>query len=521
MKVVLISTDESIIGMGVKTLSACLIAQGFETVIVLMPTKDEKFTGFNWVDLKKICRDAKLVGISCMTHGVQKSMAIKSVIEKEFKGPIVVGGIHASLSAKDMLGNFDLVCQGEGEDVIVELAKRLANNEPYYDIPGLWVKCADNIISNQNRPLKLNLNDYPFPDYDLSHQFILEGNRLVPMVPISTHISFDNFVVLGSRGCPHSCAYCCNQSIKEEFPWLKKVRHYSVDRLIDHLKEISRLYPEVRSFWIEDDTFFAKKLEEIQEFSERYKKEICKPFLILISPWTFSDDKVKCLVDAGLQGLIMGVQSGSENVNYNIYDRNLSNEKIMDIARQLNKYSDMSVYYDFIGMNPFETEDDLINTIKFIRWLPDPFFVFNNNLAFYPGTKIYKRAFNAGIDVSSRIKHGDADIGYKIMKNENIKHKLFHFILLRMAGRVSKFRVGMVARFLISDRFLQFYRFLDSRLSFVIDKIIAVFCMVLIYITLWKRILRKILGPKILLKIRTIRSILSNTFSIHYFRKKR
>lgn len=471
-KIVLISTDEAIVGMGVKTLSSCLIKGGLDTAVVLMPTFRENYKNFCWKDLEEICKYACLVGISCMTHGVQKAIEVKQAIEKKILAPIMIGGIHASLDSESLLNNFNLVCHGEGEDLIVELANRLINNMPYCDIPGLWIKRDSNIIRNPSCPLKRDLDGYPFPDYDLSHQFILEGEQLVPMKPVQGHILFDDFVVLGSRGCPHHCTYCSNQKIKDEFSWRKQVRHYSVNHLINHLKEVCKIYPQVKGFWIEDDTFFIKELEEIADFSQRYEKEINKPFFVLVSPWTFSEDKLKLLIDAGMNKMIMGIQSGSENTNYNIYERNISNERIMEIAQTLHKYSYIKICYDFIGMNPFEKEADLIDTIRLIKKFPHPFFIYNNNLAFYPGAKLYEQALKAGIDVNMRIKHSGSTIGYSILKNENIQHKIFHFILLFIAGDANSFRIGFMPRFLLSDFFIAFYSFLNRRLTLLTNFII-------------------------------------------------
>lgn len=480
-KIVLISTDECIVGMGVKTLSGCLIEAGFDVSVLLMCTGAGNYKNFSWTDLVDICQDSVLIGISCMTHGLKKAIEVKEALKRRLSIPIIIGGIHASAVPETLSDSFDFICHGEGEDLIVELAKRLSNYEPIFDIPGLWINQQNGIIKNTNSPLKYDLNDYPFPDYDLSHQFILQGTRLVTVKPTPEHIPFDNFVVLGSRGCPHHCAYCSTQKIREEFPWRKTARPYRVDYLINHLKEVCLVYPGVRSFWIEDDTFFVKSCDEITEFSLKYKQEVNKPFIILISPWTFSEDKVRLLVEAGMDRMIMGIQSGSENVNRNIYERDLSNDRTLEIVGILHKYPQMKAYYDFIGMNPFEKEEDLIETIRFIRRFPQPFFISNNNLAFYPGTKLYEKAHQAGIDVGQRTKHTESTIGYSILKNENIQHKVFHFILLLMAGDANEFRIGYVPRFLISDYFLGFYSFLNRRLRLFTNFVISTISFLGIY----------------------------------------
>ena len=62
--------------------------------------------------------------------------------------------------------------------------------------------------------------------------------------------------------------------------------------------------------------------------------------------------------------LMMGIQSGCERVNRQLYDRSMSNERLLEIARSLHEYRDLLKCYDFIGMNPFETSADLVETIR-------------------------------------------------------------------------------------------------------------------------------------------------------------
>ncbi len=493
MKVVLICTDESPAAMGIKVLSSNLIKHDIDSIVVVMASWEDNFNSFHWNDLKEVCKDAGLIGISCMTHGVRKAIEIKRALQGNVKALVIIGGIHATLDPGSLFDNFDFVCHGEGEDMILELASRLAKDMSFTDIPGLWGKKNGSIFKNQPQPLSKGLNEYPYPDYDLRHQFILQSNKLVSMEP--SHIICDYFEVMGSRGCPHVCAFCSNYKIKQDFPWRKKVRQYTIDYFIGHLKEICKAYPVVRSFWLEDDTFFAKDYSQIQEFANRYKREIKRPFCILISPWTYSQEKVRLLVEAGMDRLILGVQSGSENTNHNIYDRKIANEKILEIIRSLNKFKGMLPYYDFIGMNPFETREDLINTIRFVKKFPPPFFIFSNNLAFYPGTKLRERALEAGLDISGRDRHTDAKHGYSVLKNENIKHKFFHLLFLTMGGKANKVKIGLIPRFLISDSALKFYCVLDKRCGYLTNKCVALFSAVMIHAD-WKAFLKKRLNRK-------------------------
>lgn len=495
MKVILISTDENRVGLGVRTLSACLLECGMETSVVLLATSQDNYEDFEWNDLYELCAGAGLIVISCMTHGVIKAMGVMINLRKKIEAPIIVGGIHASLDPENMIRDFPLLCHGEGEDLVVELARRLKDHEAIEDIPGLWLYDNGNIIKNLPLPLARNINDYPLPDYDISHQYVLEAGRLVNIRPVFLHMSIDDFVVLGSRGCPHHCTYCSNSKIQQEFPWRRKVVHYSIDHLINHLVIIRNRFPEVKSFWIEDDTFFAKSIEEIRQFSVRYKQEVNLPFQILISPWTYHKEKLDMLIGAGMFKLIMGIQSGSERVNYDVYSRRISNEKTLQIARSLHEYADIEKCYDFIGMNPFENIEDLLNTINFIKEIPPPYFIFNNNLAFYPGTELYNRAVESGFDVSLRVKHSESKIGYNILLKEPLPHKLLHLLLLLMAGKVTVFRVGYVPRMFLNGFFMRMLSYVDTRHQDFADGVAMLIAALILNIQ-FRKIVKGIIGQK-------------------------
>ena len=278
VKVVLISTDESKFALGSRTLSSHLKENGVDCTLVVMDTAKDNYHAFCWEDLYKICEGANLIGISCMTQGVKKALEIKDTLKK-MSVPIIAGGIHASMDPGSLIGEFDMVCHGEGEDALLELTKCIEASKQYLNIPGLWIRTDNGIFKNPSVPLMKNLNDYPIPNYDFKKQFILEGRRLVTMG--DSNIPTENFVILGSRGCPHNCSYCSNQKLKQDFPWRKLPVHYSINYLIEHIKTVCTIHPAVKSFWLEDDTFFAKSSEEIQEFAIRYKNEINKPFQIL------------------------------------------------------------------------------------------------------------------------------------------------------------------------------------------------------------------------------------------------
>jgi radical SAM superfamily enzyme YgiQ (UPF0313 family) len=58
----------------------------------------------------------------------------------------------------------DVICRGEGELPLAELADAVDRGEGYTSIANLWVKSEEGVIRNEMRNLVEDLDSLPFPD---------------------------------------------------------------------------------------------------------------------------------------------------------------------------------------------------------------------------------------------------------------------------------------------------------------------------------------------------------------------
>ena len=164
------------------------------------------------------------------------------------------------------------------------------------------------------------------------------------------------------------------------------------------LKEVKRNLPFVNFILLDDDAFFLMSVDEINEFSKKYKEQIGLPLCITgATPNTLTKEKLSPLVDAGLIEIRMGIQSAAENTK-KLYKRPYSNRLVEKTARMVNKYRDqVKIHYDIILDSPWDTDEDLIETLMFLSKLPTPFMSTIFSLTFYPETDLYRKAKKEGL----------------------------------------------------------------------------------------------------------------------------
>jgi anaerobic magnesium-protoporphyrin IX monomethyl ester cyclase len=413
MKITIIALAYSTINMGMRTLSNFLKLQGHDVQLIFLNVKTEHVNDKLLRKTLEVCRDSDIIGFSVMTMQYEKSVQVSEYLRKHLQGKVFVwGGIHATLCPDECIAHADIVCIGDGEEFMLDLLSAIENHQDISHIEGSWSRQGETIVQNPIRPVCEDINKFPPPDFDYHNKWIVMHDELVPVSLEMQKHEFKNdflkfkdgkssycYITQISRGCPHRCTYCSNALFLNIFKGKGKIlRRKSSDIFIKELKDVLEMYPFINAFDFYDDTFFAATDEEIITFAEQYKKEIGLPFFCLASPTTLNEVKLKALMGAGMGHIQMGVQSGSERVNKEIFHRFVPNSLTIQKMKLLNKYKNkLTPSYDFIVDNPYETTNDMLETVRFMYKIPKPYKVQLFSLVFYPKTELYERALREGI----------------------------------------------------------------------------------------------------------------------------
>jgi len=334
-------------------------------------------------DVKKIIRAVDhekpdLIGFCCMTAMFRMIVAIARTIKERFDIPIIMGGPHPTLFPDCIQEpSIDIICRGEGEFAIVDLMNAIQNKAPFTNLAGFWVKSGQKIHKNALRPLIDPLDNAPLIDWSC-----YKGT------PVAGHPPYA-FVI---RGCPYSCTYCFNEKTRKLYPGGRYVRHFSVERAIEEVRQALAIFPPSPVLFLSDS--FGTDLDWMDRFFDRYSQVTDLPFLIVIRPELASEKCVQILSKYKCFNASIGVESGSERVRREILNRHYSNEVLLEVASRLHRYGIKFRTFNMIGL-PTETEDEVWQTIDInIRMHSD----FQRVAIFtpYPGTEITEIAKTHG-----------------------------------------------------------------------------------------------------------------------------
>jgi len=416
MKVLLISLQTNSYLTGIKYIASNVIANGHDARMLFIPGYMEERLS---PAIKDFISDyaPDLIGISLMSIEFYPSRNMTELLKESFDIPIIWGGVHAIMSPEDCIKYTDYVCSGEGEYTAVQLLDHLRDHgkDVLPDFPNLWVNDNGNIISAKKREEVADLNSLPHQEYLPDYFYGYHKNKVVnfshspELFRKYAHYGGTCHMILTSRGCPFNCSYCGNSFLMDAFG--KRVRERSVENCINELKEVKK-YPHIIYINIEDDWFLFHSKEWIEEFCREYKKHIRLPFMIRVYPTKLDREQLLMLRDAGLSWVLMGIQSGSDRVNYEVFNRKVPFSRVQEAAEVIAE-TKAAPYYEMIVDNPYETEEDQIKTVNSILKLGRPFVLSLAHLTYMPGTKIREMALKDGIeDVDSYLTRFLMNIDY-------------------------------------------------------------------------------------------------------------
>jgi len=400
-----------------RSLSAVLKEAQIETQMISLPRDTEGFRweGFRYAypeavldQLAELVSDSDLIGITLMSNHFDNAVQVTQHLRSSTNAPIVWGGIHPTVCPEECLEHGDIICVGEGEGALLELAQQLASGKGHTGIENMWYKHNGEIVHTPLRPLLLDLDLYPHPDYDLDAEFVLHKGCIRPMTEELllyylrwpyTSDSVPTYTTMMSRGCPYNCTYCCNNALRKIYRSQWRVRRRSIPNFISELQRITTRFPGIQCIKIEDDAF-VDGVEMLREFADAYKQVLDVPLYITgFRPSMIDEESIGMLVDAGMKRVRVGLQTGSRRVMHQVYRRPVKLEEITRAVDVLHKFADRiePPMYDLIVDNPWETEEDQMETLRMLLNTPKPYHLVLFSLTLFPGTALYDRAKKEGI----------------------------------------------------------------------------------------------------------------------------
>ncbi len=288
-------------------------------------------------------------------------------------------------------------------------------------IAGLWTN-SDEVIGKQpDASPETELDRFPIQEYLPDYFYGFHNNRIYNFS--SNENLFRQYALYGgtchmlisTRGCPFTCSYCGNAAFVKVYG--RKVRERSVSDVIAEMREVIK-NPYVLYMNFQDDCFFSHNIDWMTAFCREYKKLIKLPFIVRVIPSMMDREKLLLLKDAGLCWIVMGIQSGSDRVNYDVYDRRVKFDSVKAAAEIISE-THAAPFYEMIVDNPYETEEDMITTINAMASVKKPYICSLAHLTFFPGTPLAERA------AKDRIAEPDAYLyRYLLQIDETYLNKL-------------------------------------------------------------------------------------------------
>lgn len=416
IKITLISPFNGAVSYGLRVMSAYLKENGHHVDLIFVPPSTRTSLGFDLLypesiieDLTALCRDSDLIGFTLMSAHFPKVKDATIRMKKTLDIPIIWGGIHPTVKPEECLEYADMVCIGEGEEALLELANKLKSGD-IYSIQNIWFRKDHEIIRNKVRPLEENLDKYPFQDYDLSTHYTTTNNRIVKMT--RDHLKsilkegrankevVISYNIITTRNCPYNCTYCCNNALRKIYHHKGRfVRKRSVENVIQELESVTSKFDFIDRIHIKDDVFFVRSREDVKTFSRLYKERIGLPIRCIFSPLETDEEKLQSMVEAGTNDIAVGIQTYNEKTLKEVYRRPALHEAITKCIKIIHTFKSKIPHpqYHLIVDNMYETTKAKQETVRFAAALPQGTDIAIFPLSLYPGTQLYEKAKQDGL----------------------------------------------------------------------------------------------------------------------------
>jgi radical SAM superfamily enzyme YgiQ (UPF0313 family) len=404
-----------------------------------------------------------LLCVSVFADNYQWALDLCRRVKREIDVTVVFGGIHPTTVPERVIAEecVDVICVGEGDDAIVELAASIERGAIDRSIRNLWFKCNGEVIRNPPRP-NANLDRLPMIDKEL----------------FEDHIPYRHYyLTVTNRGCVRRCAFCA-ENFKER--WEREhqlgpfMRDTGVEKVVAEFRHMRSKYG-LTYIDIKNNVLSGSKRWTL-EFLRRYREEVGLPFRIMGYPRLLTREVTQALRAAGCHHIQMGIESFNERIRREVLLRPETNEQVREAIQNM---EDAGIGYstDFILGLPGETEQDLIDAIRLLAGRKRLRRASIFWLEYLPGVYITELAQQMGLigpreldnieqgKQQNYLAHGSVEDGARIRQLKNY-HLLFRLLPITPAP---------VIELILARRLHRLFRFLpQTPIIIVVDLLVSV-----------------------------------------------
>lgn len=336
-------------------------------------------------DIEKIIKDYQphFIGVTLLITNIPQTYQYIKELKKTGVG-IVVGGPHAnSLPEEVLMNGADMVCIGEGEKTILDIADYFLGNISLSSINGICFLNKDN-LPTYTRPRDLigDLDSIPFPDF---HDFPIRN--YTGSDDVDSNLIF--WSIFTSRGCPFNCTFCSSHNV-----FGRRLRMRSAVNIFNEIKALVEEFG-VKRITFQDDEILCSKPRFL---------ELCN---LLISSMIDIKMSIRTRIDsidrevivrakaAGLSRISFGIESLSDETLRKI-NKKYTLKTIHEKFKVLEEANFPHISFNNICGFPWETRRHFRDCILEAKKIP-------NRLKFhavvvtpipYPHTELYERYKN-------------------------------------------------------------------------------------------------------------------------------
>lgn len=328
-------------------------------------------------------QQADVVGLSMLTPSAFSTSQMAKALRAGTTAKVVLGNLHASLFATDLLREdvADAVVHGEGEITFPRLIDALVDGSDPTRIPGVSLRRNGEVVSTPAAEVVGDLDALPLPAWDL---FPFRSYTFLPFVTVAKPC----LSILGSRGCPFRCKFYtlgyqgnlvrkrAPENIAAEVEWLVRVYGTRHVGFVDPIFPLSKKHGLATAAAIRDRRIPGDWWWTSETRVDVIDEELCR-----------------AMKEARCKRILFGVESGVDELLRNV-GKNFTTADARRAVRAA-RAAGLEISAFFMLALPGETAAMTHRTIEFARELDIDFAKFGVTIPL-PGSELYDDLLAAG-----------------------------------------------------------------------------------------------------------------------------